>query len=597
MKKKVLFVVALLFLIFLTSFALSENQTTEEEKINKAYQCLEDKVEGKCSSLSSEEKIFSLWAINECKTEVVDDSADDEKCWPSSSCNIKTTAQAILALDNTNSDTGKAQDWLLSQNTTPSGITWYLEIEGSGVTGCSISYSGSSYNINIGEDKKISNNAGSCLTLSQGNYWLRIAPSCYQNEFEVSCDTSFLTTLLFKRTTSSTIHVSEKTSSAAAGGTTTEKVESYCFAEGNSCDYEGSLWAALALDSVGKDVSSYLPYLITLADENERYLPEAFLYFLTSNTDYRSGILSKQKSNKWWMESGKKFYDTAVALYPFQHEDVREKTDAKSWLLDVQDSEGCWEGNTRDTAFILTSIWPRDFWGNGDNGDNGGLPDCEDSGYFCMSRSSCEGDIFADYDCTGAFKCCSVPQIQETCAEMNGQICSSNEICRGDEVSASNTNYCCVQGICESTPSTEISECRSNNGVCRSSCDSNEEEAFYSCDYTDETCCVLKTGDEGKSYWWIWILLILIVLVIVGIIFRDRLRALWSRMSSRGKPRRSPFDRPRPGLTPPPMMRRRPIPRRILPPAQRRPPPARPRRVKTSKELDDVLKKLKSMGK
>lgn len=593
MKERALFATTILLLILVTSLVVSQ-ETTEIEKVDEAYQCLEDRV-GDCSSLSSEEKIFSLLAVNKCKAEVIQDSMNTEECWPSSGCKIKTTAQAILALDNSNSDVEKAEDWLLSQNRTPTELNWYLEIESPRETTCSVSYSDSSYNIRIGEDKKISNSAGSCLALAQNDYWLRISPSCYSEEFEVSCDESFLTTLLFKKTTSSTIQVSEKTSSAAAGGTTREKVESFCFGEDGSCNYEGSLWAALVLDSVGRDVSSFLPYLIVLADENEKNFPETFLYFLTSKTEYRNSILSKQKSNKWWEESGDKFYDTALALYPFQQESPQEKTDAKSWLLDVQDADGCWERNTRNTAFILVSIWPKTFGGGG--GGEGGLPDCENAGSFCMSGASCEGEIYADYACPSLYKCCSVPRTIDTCSEMNGEVCASNEACRGTSISAADTSACCVQGFCE-VVTVQDSDCEINNGVCRAyGCDSNEEESFYSCDISGDTCCSLKTEGE-KSYWWIWTLLILIVLVIIGIIFREKLKVFFLRLQSKRRPRpRGPFNHLRMGPTSSMMRPRpRPIQRRIFPPS-RHSPSVRPRRTKTSKELDDVLKKLKDLGK
>jgi hypothetical protein len=592
--KRVLLVFTILFLILITPFALSQEELTEEEKIDEAYECLEEKVEGRCASLSSEERIFSLLAINKCKAEVIGDS-DDGECWPAGDCNLKTTAQAILALDNSNSDTTSEEDWLLSQNQTPTQLTWYLQIESSQATTCSISYSDSSHSVDIGEDKKISKPAGACLSLAQNDYWLRVSPVCYEEEIEISCDETFITTLLFKRNTSPTIHVSEEASSAAGGGTTTERVESFCFAEGGSCDYEGSLWAALVLNAVGRDVSSYLPYLVTLEDENRRFLPEAFLYFLTSKTEYRDGVLSKQKSDKWWMESGDKFYDTALVLYPFQQETLQEKIDAKAWLLDVQDSDSCWDGgNKRNTAFILASIWPRSF--GGVSGE-GGLPDCETSGGFCRLRAGCEddgGDILGEYECPASFKCCNVQQTMETCLEMNGYICGSGEACTGTLIDSAD-GRCCIQGSCEPA-GQDISECELNNGVCRYGCDPDEEEAFYACDISGNSCCVLKTTDE-KSYWWVWVLLILIILVVIGIIFRDKLRGFWLRMQSRGKPRprKDVFDRPRPGPTPP-LISPRPVQRRILPPS-RHPPLRRPRKAKTSKELEDVLKKLKDMGK
>jgi hypothetical protein len=595
MKKRGLFSILFISIILMLSFAISAQSglEDEQEKVDEAYECLEGKVEGKCSSLSTEEKVFSLLAIDECQAEVMSDSANDGQCWPSSNCRLKTTAQAVLALDNTGVNTDDAEEWLLSQNITPAELIWYLEIESNEETTCTLSYSESPYTVNIGEDKKISNSAGTCLRLAQDDYWLRVSPSCYDQEFQISCDQDFLTTLLFRKATSSTIHVSEKTSSAAAEGTTTEKVNSYCFAEGNSCDYEGSLWAAMVLDSLDRDVSAFLPYLIVLADENERHIPDAFLYFLTSDAEYRANLLSGQQSSKWWMESGDKFYDTALALYPFQHESIQEKTNSKIWLLDVQDSEGCWERNVRNTAFILASIWPREFGGGGGEEE---LPDCKAAGYFCMSGASCEGNIYADYDCPALFKCCSVPQVQETCAELGGEICSSNQRCVGGAELDTSGGTCCIGGSCSVVDQVTESECELNNGVCREyGCSSEETESTYLCESSSDTCCVSESPTTRGSYWWVWLLILLIILAIVGIIYRDKLRSLFKRKPrSRGMPGGSFGGRPRPPVTPP-LMQPRPMPRRILP-ASRARGPVRPRRAR-SKELDDVLKKLKDMGK
>ena len=159
------------------------------------------------------------------------------------------------------------------------------------------------------------------------------------------------------------------------------------------------------------------------------------------------------------------------------------------------------------------------------------------------------------------------------------------------------SEICCAGGGSCSTRQ-EPSECETNSGICRAEgCTSSEQEASYSCDLSGESCCVLKSGG-GKSYWWIWVLLILIVLVVLGIIFRDKLRMLWFRMSSGGKPsgQKPPY---RPSYPPSgyqrPMMQRVPE-RRILMPQPLRRPIARAASG-AQKELDDVLKKLKDMGK
>ena len=350
MKKKALFVIIILSLIFIVPFIFAA-----QDKIDNAYSCLQQKIADKtCIQLSTQEKIFSSLALGKCNSELRAE-ATNEMCWPDSGCNLKTTAQATLALQ---SSLGK--DWILSKKAAPSDLTWYLQIEPDSASTCTISYGGNDYAVQIGEDKKIDSAAGTCLALSPSKYWLEISKNCYEKEFKISCDQDFLTDLLFKSSGSPTIHVSEETSSATAGGTTTAQVNSFCFANSGNCDYEGSLWATLALNSLGEDVSSYIPYLITMADENQQYLPEIFLYALTGYEDFRYDILSKQTSNDYWSFSGDKYYSTALALYPFGYEDFNEKQKAMQWLIDNQESDGCWNsGNIFDTAFILHSVWPR----------------------------------------------------------------------------------------------------------------------------------------------------------------------------------------------------------------------------------------------
>ncbi|MEK6906055.1 MAG: hypothetical protein AABW81_00350, partial [Nanoarchaeota archaeon] len=204
MKKRLFLVmfliVSFIFLFSIISAALNDSNT-EEAKIDKAYDCLTNKVKDKCP-VSLEESIFTALAIEECG-EVIKNNSRDNVCWPKESCNIGITAKAILAMKKTGSSTEKAEEWLISQNRTSSNLIWYLEIESTNPTTCSISYSGQSYSVSIGSDKKISSGAGSCLSPSESNYWLKINPSCYASEFTISCTESFLTTLLYKKESSS----------------------------------------------------------------------------------------------------------------------------------------------------------------------------------------------------------------------------------------------------------------------------------------------------------------------------------------------------------------------------------------------------------
>ncbi|MBU2615651.1 MAG: hypothetical protein KKC19_00955 [Nanoarchaeota archaeon] len=618
MKKKVL--ASLFFLMFFVSFSLVSaqvNQSTEQEKINEAYSCLTDAVKNNCGTLTTEEKIFSLLSINQCKSELLEDSSNSGECWPKGNCNLKTTAQAILTLDKKGANTDKAKDWLLSQRKTPSEITWYLQITSNEQTNCQIEYSGLSYEITISEGGILAGNAGPGLSITTEGYWLQIFPSYSDKNFQISCDKSFLTNTLFKKEGSSTIHVSSESSSAAAGGITNEMIDSFCFAQNGVCNYEGSLWSVLALNTLDEEISPYLPYLITLAEDNQKFLPDAFLYSTTKKSDYLTTLLSKQIGNKWWAASSSgKFYDTSLALYSIQHETVSEKDSAKEWLLNEQESDGCWDsGNIRNTAFILLSAWPKNIL-SPSPGPSTLL--CESSGNYCVPSGSCEGTIQASYSCPGLSSiCCSNPYQEQSCSDLGGDICSSSEVCeRGNLRSASDTTgrTCCVGDVCKVgssvTPST--SQCTSSGGSCRiGGCLSNEDASSYLCSSSGETCCISQPSNKS-NYTIIWIIGALIVLVILGIVFREKLRhlLLWIKSHFRKSGSNGPAD-PR-GRFPPsvgssgpsrpsyyPPRRHAPVERRILSQPHRPVPRHIPEKPKsgTGKELDDVLKKLKEMGK
>jgi len=575
MKKRLL----ILFILLLSlSFISAQNSSTDiQGQIDLAYDCLDGKAQ--CSSLSAVERVFSLLSIGKCKAEVIADSLNSE-CWPNSGCDLVLTSQAILALDKTSADTSLAEQWLVSQNTTPSDLEWYLQIESNLETRCEITYSGSTNKVIVREDKTINTGAGSCLSLSSGDWWLKVSPSCYDREFEISCDEAFKTNLLFKRKTSSILHVSEQTSSASALGTTTEKINSACFMQDGKCDYEGSLWATLILNYKGYNIDSYIPYLTTMADENNKYLPESFLYILTGQDDYRNNLLLKQKSNKFWDESGNKFYDTAIALMSITDE-PQEKTQAKDWLLEIQDSNGCWQGNVKNTGFLLYSLWPKS--------STSSVYDCEDSGYYCLAESTCQGDILDNYKCPGATKCCSTPKLVQACSEQNGEICQSNENCiNGRTESASDLSageICCIGGTCEEKISED--ECITYGGNCRDfECESGEDRAYYDCSYS-QICCI---EGEKPSYWWIWFLIILIILLVLGIIFRKKIRPYYDKIISKFKKKPKTFTPSKPFKKAyPPISQKR----MVFP----KPNPIKKPAKKNSDELDEVLKKLKEMSK
>ena len=588
-------VTILLFLIFLAVFI---PVVFAEDNVDKAYTCLSGKVKDKCSGLTVEEQAFSLLALSydstiqgQCRSALMDKSKDQE-CWPKSACTLRETALAILALQNINADTSKPEKWLLAQNKTPDELTWYLEIDATEATTCKIGYDGRNYTVGMANDKKLDTGVGTCLALAQGNYWLQISQSCINKNFQVSCDKDFITALLYRKTGSDVWHVSSDTKSASSGGTTENQVNSLCFKQNNKCDYEGSLWATLALQK-NQDIAPFLPYLIALASDNEKFNAQAFLYILMSSDEYLNAIRSKQISQGFWdlTSSYGRYYDTALSILGLSQQSMEEDsaTKAKNWLLSVQGSDGCWS-SIRDTAFILYAAWPRtpiqiigvdiDY--------------CEDYGKYCLSRTDCldeaKGEILENYACKeNSLKiCCSKNIIEKPCSEKDGIICNDDESCDGDLVSASDSNKCC-KGDCKKQ---EASECEDASYTCKSSqCSDTEESKSLSCP-DDGFCCAPKLQTSG-SYWWLWLLIILIALVVLAIIFRNRLRLLLFQFKN--KFRKGPVIGTRPPF-PPSSGQARPMPR-FLPQARQMPSQVRRPASRTDKELDDTMRKLREMSK
>jgi len=611
MKKRGFLVgVFICFLVLAFPCVLAEQNQT---KIDNAYDCLTEMIEDKdCSKLSLDEKIFSLLSVKKCKQEIIEEKNQNLECWPESSCKLKQTAQTILALKETNSDTGEAEEWLLAQNQSPTELKWMLQVETKEAASCSVEYDGTLHSFSIGADKKLISEAGTCLDLFEGDWWFKISPRCYEKEFKITCDKSFASNLLFYKEDSNVVHVLDETHSATADGTTSEKINSFCFFQGTSCDYEGSLWTALVLKSLDYDVSSYLPYLILLSEENAKYLPEAFLTYIAGDP-YRNDLLLKQKQG-YWEVSGDKFYDTALALYPLYYDSGKEKTDATEWLLEKQDVSGCWNNNNLlDTAFILYSVWPESYKG-GTTPPTPPGDSCEGVGGYCMSSIDCaniNGNELSAYSstCYGMTICCDKEKVLESCEEMSGQICGVGKQCSESTIQAGDTLECCL-GTCNNVTSPQDSECLVEGGACREDgCLNDEEEKDYACKYYGDSCCFDKagtgtgTGEGIKSTLWIWILLILIVLVLLGIVYKNKLKTFWFRINSKFK--KSGKSKKTPPKFPPSSMgsqrRRVPrnsMPRRIIPTQQpRRPIQRMPKADNSQKELDDVLKKLKDMSK
>lgn len=617
-KKGMCLVLALFSFIFLLSLVSAANETTNTSSstsstssFDKSFDCLKTQINNKgVGILTDEELSWSLLALgydsemnSKIKTELKA-RASNEECWPKSGCNLKDTSLAFLALDYVGEDISKIRSWLLNQTIVPSELVWYLQIDSNAEekATCKITYDGTTKTVYVNQDKTVTGSAGACFRSAYNGFWLEIIPTCYDKEFQISCDKDFLTATHFRKKTSSTYYLSTTTQTAAIGGTTVAKVNSLCFKQNSNCNYEGSLWATMALNK--KDSSlrdKILPYLMTSNTENERVFPSAFLYMITGYDDYFNDISNKQRKEGYWQisDTSRRYYDTGIALMSLYGKSTEQAQTGITYLLSpsVQGS-GCWNGDSiRDTAMLLYASNPK-------SASSGGIAprsQCTSFGHKCMFSLDCSranGTQSDNFACSGVGSICCVgaQEVEKTCTQQGGLKCSINQECSTGFISASDTGLCCgSSGVCKEKTVVITNECeeQGTSYSCKSSCTSEESAEVYNCPNSQEICCF--TPQAQKSFWWVWLLVILIILLVLAVIFRKQLELfIFKRKNISSTPvqQRPPFP-PR-GMMPGRMMPR-PMPGMPFRPGMQRPMPPRP--FPRDRELDATLKKLKDMSK
>jgi hypothetical protein len=577
-----------------TTTSSSDDDQSEKEKIDEGFECLEDKVDD-CSGLTNQEIALTIMATP--KDEVFDDCVEELEGRKASNHwgNVRDTALAVIALQHAGKDTEEAEEWLLSKARIPTDLIWYIEQDSDGETECNIQYTSNDHTINIGENKKIDRNAGTCLTRARSNFWLEVSNSCYDEEFKMACNKDFLATLLYENKNYPTVYVLEGTQRATGlSGTVTLQINSKCVGD-SSCDYEATVWTTLALLETGHDVKDFIPYIVAMAESNQRYLPNAFIYPITDYEDYASKLIQEQSTGFFWLADNSaynKFYDSSLALLSLTSSSSEQVSKARDWLLypSTQAQNGCWGNSIRDTAIVLWALTGR----SGRSSGGGGVTYCSEANYFCIHDSECPSDQeLSNYFCSGSGKTCCRTENLLSCSEYGGQTCESGKVCTGNEKKALDTGACCV-GECIERGSS-FSECEDLFHTCKTSCSDNQEEVDYSCD-GQGVCCKPKTASE-PSYWWIWLLLILILIVlgVIGWIYREKLKVLLFKLKTKFKKDKgrkggaAPL-RPRPGMPPRPG----------FPPIRRAAPVGAPRKRgydRRDKEMSDTFRKLREMSK
>ncbi len=602
MKKKG-FVIACFALFFMLGFMVfaSAQANESEDSLDRAYKCLENEIDKK-SELSLKEAVFSVLAIG-AKSGLIDSIEsykDPATCWPKGACEIKDTAQVALAYKRVNKDSSAVKGWLLDKNKTATELRWLLEIDivNRLAAQCTINDGTRDNTIRILDDMKIQGSPGPCFTIDEGGYMLKINNNCLKSDFEISCDQDFVTSILYQKSVGGTIYVLPEAHSAASLGRTTERANGECFKKGTTCDYEGTLWATLALEKMGDDISRFTPYLLAFAEDNGRYFPAAFLYIIVGGDDQYNLIIQQQKQGKFWEMTGTRdgrYHDTSLALLALADRGGAEVDATHEYLLQIQTKDGCWNNNNiRDTAFLLYSGWPKSVPGFGGISS---APSCEPN-LACENRFDCEqagGTVEHNYECQSLGEvCCSIRVSELPCEQRGGLLCPTGKQCDG-RVGPSSDGPCCFGTSCIDIPEPAENRCTPAGGVCKSYCSDDEEETGDTCSLSDEVCCI-ESG--GISWFWIILLIILVALIVLGIIYRQKVKIWWFQIKEKVKTR---FGKKKEPPKPLPLPQRPGMPfaasgRPIMTAPQTRPVMRPIRRVQKDKELEEALKRLREMG-
>ena len=488
-KRGLLFLFMFLFLLITLSSIFSVG-INAQPKVDKAYTWLKSQASLSNYGDSIQNSFVLLGLSGTSQKAAAKNSllskAYQRHCWSDkqasqeSDCNVWPTTLAKFALDNIGYDTSKINSWLLDKASTFKGINWFfqVDIERGLTANCTIIYDGGVTNVTINDDKTLTlKGTSNCFSVSdKDNYWLQLDSNCYDKKsFKVTCDISdptkiFKINLLYKKPSNDIWHVVNEQWSEQSGHTSDISfIYSECLSESGSCNYEATSWFAYDLkDKQDSNYTRFLPYLTIAADNNQGFLPDSFLYLITSGQDYGNNLLNLENVQGFWLANHGQFYTTSLAalglLTNYNYDYNVSQT--KEYLLSRQSTDGSWQCNEvgcdslRDTAFILWVFWPLTVGGG--PGQNVTTNECADNGGTC--EGGCDYDLYRtlpiNYSCAGSGNTCCKPADQGYCVgDFGGSVCSEGQTCSGQTVETADEFACCI-GQCITSAGT----CSSQGG-------------------------------------------------------------------------------------------------------------------------------------
>jgi len=280
---------------------------------------------------------------------------DSSGCFPSSSCKVKDTAIAIIALANLNRDITKSLDFLKKAQSTGLGTSQLLlQVATSGKGNCTASFdiNGQSFKKSFLIDEGRFSSCGNVNFLDLNSNCIKggLASSFPGTEVQIDCsDVSSSTVIgtIFKK--NNDVFLGESFNSKIAKII----VESGCYGVNSktTCNLDSSLFAGWSLVEADADFN-IIPFLKQNIDQNSP-LHLSLIALTTNEERFLNELKKKQNSNGGFDNS---VTTTAFAILALsQKEDVEIKK-ARDFLKSKQNTDGSWNQNPLDTALGLLAL-------------------------------------------------------------------------------------------------------------------------------------------------------------------------------------------------------------------------------------------------
>lgn len=350
--------IILLVVVLFTNLALAEFNSQKGVNFLVSKVSSDGSVEGDIIKTGFAALLFNkIGARNEAEkaADFLKSKEDSSGCFPSSSCKIKDTAIAIIALTNLNRDIEKSLDFLKKAQSTGLGTSQLLlQVATSGKGNCTASFeiNGQSFKKSFLIDEGRFSSCGNVNFLDLNSNCIKggLASGFPGTELQIDCsDVSSSTVIgtIFKK--NNDVFLGESFNSKIAKII----VESGCYGVNSktTCNLDSSLFGGWSLVEADADFN-IIPFLKQNIDLNSP-LHLSLISLATNEDRFLEELKKKQNANGGFDNSVTTTAFGVLALSQKESADVKK---ARDFLKSKQNNDGSWNQNPLDTALALLAL-------------------------------------------------------------------------------------------------------------------------------------------------------------------------------------------------------------------------------------------------